>query len=220
MLAAKRAAGEPLPERKYTHATKPKPTFLKKFSAAKLPQNAAQQTAKASNGVTTPPSGHQHAADQHQKPGAVPVAPASPDSVAAKPASIAAQDSISSAESKDQLQNGLAAVERPSEQQTLRGSRKALFAQEDRQEPIPLIETGTLFSWPRICHNNSSSFHAAMSESILHVMHCTVDPLLPLPHIHAEVWFELHASNVSIALCLGSLTCNCLGRPLCLPSRK
>lgn len=146
MLAAKRAAGEPLPERKHTHATKPKPTFLKKFSATKLPQNAAQQTAKAVNDVTTSLSGHKHAGDQHQSSIAVPVAPASPDSFAAKPASIAAQDSISSAESKDQFQNGLAAVEKPSEQQTLRGSRKALFAQENRQEAIPLVETGTLSS--------------------------------------------------------------------------
>lgn len=151
MLAAKRAAGEPLPERKYTHATKPKPTFLKKFSAPKLPQNAAmQQTAiltAAPPAVRVTSPGKQPSHSRNQGSTAAPVGPASPDSAAAKPASIAAQGSISSPDSTGNHENGFQAVSKHDGQVEVpfsqsKGGRKALFTEEDGQEP--LVETGTL----------------------------------------------------------------------------
>lgn len=155
MLAAKRAAGEPLPERRYTHATKPKPAFLKKFKAPKFPQNAAPQQTSAPSitpvKVNSTPAAEQTSPNNANRVANVPPAPASPDSAAAKPASIAAQDSVSSSDSVAKQENGvhstltdLAQVDAPSSQSNLRNSRKALFTEENRQQSDATANTGLL----------------------------------------------------------------------------
>ena len=149
MLAAKKAAGEPLPERRYTHATKPKPTFLKHLKAPKFPQKAQQQPASGAQpaAVNVTSTANQSPPSIDEQPASAPPAPASPDSAAAKPASIAAQDSVSSSESDAKHENGVHAVvtgrsEVPSSQSNLRGSRKALFTDEDGQQSTPTAATG------------------------------------------------------------------------------
>ena len=155
MLAALQAAGEPLPERRYTHATKPKPAFLKKFTAPKLPQNAAAQQASAPS--TAPAQGNpastavQTSNNKANRTANAPPAPASPDSAAAKPASIAAQDSASSSDSVAKHENGLhsmlsdaAQSDGPSSEYILRHSRKALFTEQDMKQPYATVPTGLL----------------------------------------------------------------------------
>ena len=152
MLAAKSAVGEPLPERLYTHATKPKPMFLKKFAQKAVHKPVANQQP---SGTAAPGAVGTNSANVNQPSSSVvasPPAPASPDSSAAKPASVAVQDSSSSADSAPtaQQENGFNASDPSTDtshvhttQNHLRGSRKALFA-DDELHPVASAGTGEL----------------------------------------------------------------------------